>query len=355
MSIRMHCASTLLVASLFLTCGLLGCSSDERAKDSGLPLDGGAIIDGGADGSPPGDAAPDLGADSLEADLQPQVDAGTHVCAVERFDNLGTFEQATLQQGDVTITASDVISVLNNAGLGVTDHLIDGSEWMHFALATPQLGVSYVLSGGGGPTGSVGATTLEAFDAQGNSLGTKDVVGTRMQYVSEHFNHVPISAFKIQARDGGSVRVRSLATHCCKIEQAFDTLGDQSSATLDLAEVRVTASASITLKNGVGLGVSGGDDEMIDTDEWVHFAIVRPAIRVSYHVSAASTDYVDVSIESFDEGGTSLGAKTPELVLDDDVGISGSTYDKISAFKVQGDGSGTGHSIGSLVFWNDCQ
>ncbi|MBW2735354.1 MAG: hypothetical protein JRH20_23465, partial [Deltaproteobacteria bacterium] len=273
--------NTWLVASLCVACGLLGCSSHERPPDGGQPLDGSTEVDGNADTSPPADAEPDIQPDTGETDSGPQ---GT--CSVVRFDNLGTFDQATLEEGGITITASDVIHVLNNGGLGVVDHMIDGDEWMHISFASPQLGVSYKILGGTGPTGSVGAMILEAFDSAGTSLGTKDVVGTHLQDVSVLFNHAPISAFKVQAHDGGGIRIGSIATHCCKVSQAFDALGDTSSATLDLAEVRVTASAAITLKEGVGLGVSGGTDEMVDVDEWVLFTILRPAIRVSYHVSA---------------------------------------------------------------------
>ncbi|MBW2735979.1 MAG: hypothetical protein JRH20_26640, partial [Deltaproteobacteria bacterium] len=66
-------------------------------------------------------------------------------------------------------------------------------------------------------------------------------------------------------------------------------------------------------------------------------------------------DYVDINLEPFDEEGTSLSAKSTVVELNDDVTISASTYEKVSGFKVQADNSGTGHTIASVEFWNDCR
>lgn len=329
-------------------CALLACAHESKDKpDAGAdagedaPVADGPMPDGMADAAT-GDAPTGDGPSARTA------------CAVVRYDNLDDSTGDTLEIGGITVTGSGQLHVIKNGGIGVVDHMVNDDEWLLFTLPEPMLGVSYRLNGSMGPTGAVGATTIEAFDSQGNSLGTRSTTGVRIVDVSELFAHRLITSFKLQPQTNAGVRPGSVATGCCKYSAAFDQLASETVAKVTVRGVEVTGSADLKVQNGKGLGVVGSVDDLIDQDEWIRFGFMEPAIRITLSVSEYTEEYVGIDIESFDGEGTSRGSSSTDIDRGDDIRINAAEYEAASAVKIVADDSGEGHTSSGIEYWTIC-
>ncbi len=136
------------------------------------------------------------------------------------FTNLGTFSTPSLNEGTFAVTGSNDVNVLNLNGLGIvggaSSNTVDGSEWIEFTFDAPSQDISYFVNmAGQGGSGSLGQTSVEAWDANGVSLGTVLMTSTGTKLVSSDFGDVLISRFRISMLDNDLIRISRLEETVC--------------------------------------------------------------------------------------------------------------------------------------------
>ncbi len=135
-----------------------------------------------------------------------------------RFDNLGTVTVPSLQIGNLLVTGSNDVHMLNFNGLGIlggfSDTRVDvhGNEFVTFTFDPgPVENVTYTLAAAGNFPGGVppGERILEAFAPGGASLGTV-MQHTFDSEVSSLFGHQPIESFTLTPINTDHFRVYSV-------------------------------------------------------------------------------------------------------------------------------------------------
>lgn len=120
------------------------------------------------------------------------------------FEGLGTFSAGSYERCGVTVTGSNDVS-FSPLGLGVVDgaypSALNGAEWLEFAFESPRTEIHYANDEIAELNGNALAAQafLQAFDAQGASLGAVAMSGQDFFDVSVLFGDVPISAFRVTA------------------------------------------------------------------------------------------------------------------------------------------------------------
>jgi hypothetical protein len=133
------------------------------------------------------------------------------------FTDLGSFTTAQLDVGEVIVTADDgsaaaAINVLDGNGLGVVggvgDAAVDSTEALRFEFETAPALVSYSVASASNlnGNGTVGDSFVEAFDANGSSLGTVAMSGAGCFDLDTLFSTSnSYSAFEVRADTDGLI------------------------------------------------------------------------------------------------------------------------------------------------------
>ncbi len=156
------------------------------------------------------------------------------------FDNQGTFTTPTFTQSGVTISGSNSLQFLNLNGLGVTGGLdntvVDRGEFLTFQFeggAASNVSYGLQFAGNGNGDNTLGERKVEAFDINGNSLGSVTTSGLDGN-VSASFGDRLISGFRIQSIPGDNFRLNSVTF---TREFIVDTLIDENDGDLRAGDV----------------------------------------------------------------------------------------------------------------------
>lgn len=142
---------------------------------------------------------------------------------IKNFTNqptIGPPGVARYGQGEVEITGSANIHVLNFNGIGIvggqSDNVIDTAEVMTFTFLNPSSAVVYNVqaSNNGNANQTSADGFVEAFDENGLSLGVMPVNGNGDHDVSAMFGNALITKFTITA-DGDQQRIGGLNFNSC--------------------------------------------------------------------------------------------------------------------------------------------
>ena len=172
---------------------------------------------------------------------------------------------------------------LNGLGIvgGISNFAVDGSEFVDFAFARPVIDVTYSVSAQGNldGDGSVGERVLEAFGADGSSLGTVNQSSSDSA-VTALFGGQPISRFRLQA-DVDNHRIGSVTYTLTGVGTISDTAtvtvivngqNDSPIANADTNQVHELDGSVDSTSNNIGGNVLhridhlGGFADVADTD-----------------------------------------------------------------------------------------
>jgi len=190
----------------------------------------------------------------------------------------------SIVESGITITGSNDV-VAGSPGLGVEGGISDitvdgfsGIESITFTFDTVFVNVRYdVVNSCGGTNGE---TTAEAFDSNGDSLGTVQISESGIKDVSNLFGNVPISKFTLTANPDICVTIKSITydldgdgdilTEIQNIEEKLD--GDRPSLITQIVDTLTSIVTDIGTILGIledensGLGAIKSDTEMIKDD-----------------------------------------------------------------------------------------
>ncbi len=129
------------------------------------------------------------------------------------FANVGTHTAPSLTFGDVTLTGSDDVHILNLNGLGIGNSVVNNGEWITFTFSSLVNNVSLLvgLAGGGSAAAPAGLRTVEVFDGLGNLLGSQDQVLTGTFDISAIVGGESFLSFTMTASPTTSFRIAGLS------------------------------------------------------------------------------------------------------------------------------------------------
>ncbi|MCU0546205.1 MAG: right-handed parallel beta-helix repeat-containing protein [Oscillatoriaceae cyanobacterium Prado104] len=172
-----------------------------------------------------------------------------------RFDNLGTFTVPSFTQSGVTISGSDTLRFFNSTGVGVTgglsENVVDGNEFVTFRFeggvaSNVSYGLAFLSDSFRNGNGIIGEREIEAFDINGNSLGTIETSGGETN-VSTLFGDRLISGFQIKSISGDLLRLDSVTF---TTEFIVDTLIDENDGNLNTGDVSLREALLATQSGG---------------------------------------------------------------------------------------------------------
>ncbi len=280
----------------------------------------------------------------------PALPPGSRVVSLDQLASHGAVLEPGMQVCLLSYSGSGPIVVskeIDTPGVGIGGGadaaLVDAGEWIRFDVsyyATPPLGGDEIsrhatyevtLATDADADGTFGEHLLQAFAADGSSLGVAAVSGLGVHELDTHFGAVPIDVFEINALQDG-VRIRNVSyvpapTRMDQPEYVQLGLTNGSAAAIAPCGAQITGSSLLWMTTATGapfpglkghLGVAGGASDLdVNAGEWVRVQFAEPMQDVSYKtadITDADLDgrFSEHFIEAFDAQGGSLGVVASE-------------------------------------------
>ena len=231
---------------------------------------------------------------------------------------------STIRNCSMTITGSgnlatvptwvdSTLPVLRDAGLGVEDRTIDGSESVAVDFDVPALGVRFQIEDG------FGAYLVEAFDPGMNSLGVvpRSALPGVVQ-LEQIYGTTPLARFEITA-NGGFLELANVGYDTpASFEIDLTQTGNVNSRITSEVEFCDVGFSGLSTKvrtfhtpTAGGMGVDGGfNDFLLDGSETMQIDFGAPTSDVVLHSGLLDTDADGTAgravLQGFDSGGTGL-------------------------------------------------